>query len=66
MDEVYVYDSLEHRQWGPFVDEDDANAFIESDKYLQSWCVVSGDRRKIPPPATYPPSAYHGSWPQEA
>jgi hypothetical protein len=56
---IWVYDGNEDRCWGPFEDDDDANRFIESDKYLESWCAVQGR----PNGRQYPPSEYHGRWP---
>jgi hypothetical protein len=38
---IYVLDSLERRAWGPFYNIDDADSFIEKDKYLQSWCTIT-------------------------
>ncbi len=34
--DIYVYDGPELTAWGPFPDEAAADAFIMSDKYLQS------------------------------
>lgn len=60
----YVYDPAEHRAWGPFKDDDDANAFIESDKYLTSWCVVIGSLDNYNNLTVYKPAEYHGTWPR--
>ncbi len=60
-DDTYVYDPEEHRCWGPFFNEDDADAFIESDKYLQSWCCLTGKpEESFVNIEVYPPEAYHG------
>lgn len=57
---IYVYDPEEDRCWGPFdLDADAADAFIASDKYLESWAVS----RHGPRGTIYPPSEYHGRWP---
>lgn len=64
MSDCYVYDPEEHRAWGPFADEDEANAFIESDKYLASWCVVAPDLSLYNRLPVYAPKEYHGEWPR--
>jgi hypothetical protein len=61
MDEFWVYDPMEERSWGPFATNEEADEFIESDKYLQSWGLV----KLYPKDTTYPPEAYHGEWPLE-
>ena len=65
--DTFVLDPLELRAWGPFASDDEAERFIESDKYLASWCVVTTGaaiRRHLG--AAYPPAAYHGTWPKES
>ena len=61
----WVFDPCEGRAWGPFADNDDANRFVESDKYLDSWCVVhDGGNVLLDVVARYAPADYHGTWPR--
>jgi hypothetical protein len=60
-DSVFVFDPLEERYWGPFAGSADAEAFIESDKYLASWCIAKS--RVILGLPVYLPAEYHGEWP---
>ena len=58
---VFVFDPLEARYWGPFEGGEEANAFIESDKYLESWGLMKTQLiRGLP---VYRPAEYHGRWP---
>lgn len=60
---AFVFDPLEELYWGPFEGTEDAEAFIRSDKYLESWCLTKACLiRGIP---VYRPSDYHGRWPLE-
>lgn len=62
----FVFDPNEMVAWGPFDTDEEAERFVESDKYLQSWCTVTTraamHSHRIP---VYPPAAYHGTWPKE-
>ena len=62
----FVFDPKEMVAWGPFDSDEEAERFIESDKYLESWCTVTTGAamhsHRVP---IYPPAAYHGTWPKE-
>jgi hypothetical protein len=58
---VFVFDPLEERYWGPFEGRDDAERFIDSDKYLASWCIAKF--RVIPGLPVHSPADYHAEWP---
>lgn len=64
MDWLAVFDPIEIRAWGPFKDNGEAMRFIESDKYLESWCVVwtkeDVAKHKIP---LYHPTVYDPTFP---
>ncbi|HVT77920.1 MAG TPA: hypothetical protein VHD87_12880 [Acidimicrobiales bacterium] len=58
-DDTWVYDSSEQRAWGPFATTEDADAFIESDKYLASWAmVVDGSDPALSSADRYQPEVY--------
>ena len=63
--DTFVFDPNEMVAWGPFSSDEGAERFIESDKYLESWCTLTTRRavrvHRVP---SYPPAAYHGSWPK--
>lgn len=60
---VFIFDPLEERYWGPFEDGDEADSFVDSDKYLQSWCIAKSELiRGLP---VYRPAEYHGRWPMD-
>jgi hypothetical protein len=65
--DTFVLDPVEMVAWGPFRSDDDAERFVASDKYLESWCALTTRgamrRHRVP---THPPATYHGSWPVEA
>jgi hypothetical protein len=66
-DDTFVFDPVEMVAWGPFESDDEAERFIESDKYLASWCVVTtGEAMRRHLVTAYPPAAYHGTWPKES
>ena len=58
---VFVFDPLEERYWGPFAGEVDAELFVDSDKYLASWCITTTHVLVGVP--VYLPEDYHGEWP---
>ena len=57
----YVWDPLEERSWGPFRDDEDAEAFVASSRHLAAVCLVKD--RPFPGATNYAPSEYHGRWP---
>lgn len=65
--DTFVLDPVEMVAWGPFGSDEDAERFIASDKYLESWSTLTTraamHRHRVP---TYPPAVYHGSWPIKA
>jgi hypothetical protein len=63
-DGIHVLDPLEWRAWGPFGSVEQANGFIEDDKYLSSCAVVYVG--PFTPPPIYPPAAYHDAAPAVA
>lgn len=58
----YAYDPEEHRGWGPFFTEEEINHFIEHDKYLSSWCVVTTKRSNYRDCTWYLPEVYNENW----
>ena len=64
--DVFVFDPNEFVAWGPFASDEEAERFIASDKYLQSWCTLTTRRAmRRHRVATYAPGVYHGVWPVE-
>lgn len=59
---LFVYDPLEHRGWGPFFTEEEANFFIEHDKYLVSCAVVINKRSDYRNCTWYLPENYNEKW----
>lgn len=61
--DVWVFDSVEGRCWGPFANEKIAGDWIKCDKYLISWAVICMNAPEEDEFFTYYPHVYYHGWP---